>query len=256
MNNALKELFGPIQAEEDLKNRTRAFLAEKTQGYTGANPGKHRYRGYAAACVCALCLLFGGRWFYLTPTAGISIDINPSIELSINRFDKVVFIHEFNEDGEELVNTLDVKYKNYREAIEQILNNDRITGLLSGDEVMTITVIGSDGRQSSKILSDIETCTAEQNNTYCCFALSEEVAPAHKTGLSCGKYKAFLELKVLSPEITPETVQGMTMKEIRELIESLSAEGGNEVLPYNNRENGHHGHGSGHGNGWRNKRTE
>lgn len=30
----------------------------------------------------------------------------------------------------------------------------------------------------------------------------EEVASAHETGLSCGKYRAFLELQLLDPDIT------------------------------------------------------
>ena len=83
MNNALKEIFGPIRAEEDLKNRTRAFLAERTRNYTRAETKKRRYPAYAAACACLLLVLLGGRWLYFTPTAAISIDINPSLELSV-----------------------------------------------------------------------------------------------------------------------------------------------------------------------------
>ena len=47
MNNAFKELFSSIQAEEALKERTKAFLAEKTQGYTSARTGIGRVPIYA-----------------------------------------------------------------------------------------------------------------------------------------------------------------------------------------------------------------
>lgn len=251
MNNTFKKLFGPIQAEDELKNRTKVFLAKKRQSDTRADEKKRRYHIYAAACACMLIILFGGRWLYFTPTAKISIDVNPSIELSINRFDRVICLNGFNEDGQELSNALDVKYKNYTQAIEQILNNDGISALLSGGEVMAITVIGWDGPQSAKILSDVELCTANQSNTYCYFAQSEEVAAAHEVGLSCGKYKAFLELQHLDPHITPETVQDMTMREIRELIDRLMADGENETSSYNNWGSGHYGHGNGYGSGWR-----
>lgn len=254
MNNIFKELFDPIQAGEELKNRTKAFLAQKTQSY--AREKRRSYHVYAAACACMLLVLFGGRWLYFTPTATISIDINPSIELSINRFDQVISVNGFNEDGRELSNALDIRYKNYAEAVEEIVNDDSILSLLSGDEIMTITVIGSDGQQSAKLLSGVELCTAEQSNTYYYFARREEVAAAHETGLSCGKYRAFLELQLLDPDITPETVQGMTMREIRELTESLAADRENGASTYNDRENGRHGQGGGHGNGWRNGRTE
>lgn len=257
MNKVLKELFGPIRAEEGLKDRTRAFLAEKTRGYAQADTGMRRYRVHAAACACMLLMLFGGRLLYFTPTARISIDINPSIELGINRFDRVISVNGFNEDGQELSNGLDIKNRNYTEAIEQIINCDSITALLSGGEVMAITVVGPNGQQSAEILSGVEACTAKQSNAYCYFALSEEVAAAHETGLSCGKYRAFLELRLLDPEITPETVQGMTMREIRDLIRRLSGDGEDDEAPYNNRGNGPHGHGCGrgYGNGRGNGRT-
>ena len=82
MNKTFKELFGPIQAEEELKNQTKAFLAEKTKGYAQAKAPSRRY-SLAAVCLCLFFALFGGHWLYFTPMAQISIDINPSIELSI-----------------------------------------------------------------------------------------------------------------------------------------------------------------------------
>lgn len=254
MNNAFKNLFGSIQAEEELKDRTKAFLAKKTRNYSRTPPERHGYHVYAAACACLLFVLLGGRWLYFSPTAQISIDINPSIELSVNRFDQVISVNGFNEDGQALSNAVDLKYKNYVEAVEQILHHDSITTLLSGDEIMTITVVGSDERQAAEILSGVSACTASRNNTYCYSARSEDVSAAHDVGLSCGKYRAYLELRLLDPEVTPEAVRDMTMREIRELIESISPDRDNDAASYNGWETGHHGQGGRHGNGWRNRR--
>lgn len=243
-NNIMKEIFGPIRADEQLKERTKAFLAKKTRRYARAGEKKRGRRAYAVAC--ALLMLLGGRWLYFTPTAKISIDINPSIELGVNRLDRVILVDGLNEDGQALSRALDVKHRHYAEAVEQIVHCDSIAALLSGDEVMVITVIGADGRQSAQILSDVELCTANQSNTHCYFARPEEVAAAHETGLSCGKYRAFLELQLLDPEITPEAVQGMTMREIRDWVDCHTAEHGAAAS-----DSGHHGHGGGHGNGRR-----
>lgn len=256
MNNKFKEVFNQIRAEEELKSKTREFLAKKTRGYTGTKTKKHGYHIYAAVCACFLCMLFGGYWLYFTPIAEISIDINPSIELSVNRFDQVIFVTGYNEDGQALSNTLNVKYKTYTDAIEQILNNEAIVALLSDNEIMTITVTGPEGLQSAHMLSQVEACTAEQRNTYCYFASSEEVDVAHEMGLSCGKYRAFLELQLLDPTITPEKVQEMTMREIRELMNDFSADCEDDSSSYDNCEHGHHGPGCGHGGGRRNKRTK
>ena len=86
----IKEAFDKISAEDELKARTRAFLAKKTNNYTEYRvPNVQRL---AAAAACFLCLLAGSYWLYFVPTAEISIDINPSIELGINRFDQVISV--------------------------------------------------------------------------------------------------------------------------------------------------------------------
>ncbi|MCI8565138.1 MAG: hypothetical protein HFI39_02295 [Lachnospiraceae bacterium] len=244
MKNKLKESFAQIQAEETLKNGTKAFLAKKTQGYTGVQARKNLFRICAAACACILFMLLGGRWFYFTPTAQIRIDINPSIELGINRFDQVISVKGVNDDGRKLTDALDIKFKSYTDAMEEILDSDDIAALLSKDEIMTVTVTGANGTHSAAILSGIETCMAEQRNAYCYLASSEEVAAAHEMGLSYGKYRAFLEIQTLDPAITPETVQGMTMREIRELMDRLSTGSESETLPCDGRGSGHRGSGN------------
>ncbi len=256
MNKTFKNLFGSIQAEEELKDRTKAFLEKRTLGYSKVKAETHKYHLYAAVCACFLFMLFGGYWLYFTPIAEISIDINPSIEMSINRFDRVISVSDFNQDGQELSSTLHIKYKNYMDAVKLILNHKTIALLLADNEIMTITVIGPDRQQSAKILSEVEVCAREHSNTYCYAASSEEVAAAHEMGLSCGKYRAFLELQALAPNVTPETVGGMTMREIRELINSLSGDSENDTFLNHNQGNWHHGHGAGRGSGWRNRRME
>lgn len=244
MNSEFKEIFSQVRAEEALKHRTMVFLAGKTRGYTRVGSRARRYPLYAAACL--LMVLFGGRWLYFTPVAEISIDINPSLELSVNRLDQVIAVRDFNEDGRTLVQGLDVKYKTYTEAIEEILSHDRISALLSGDEVMSITVSGPDGPRSARMLSEVEACAAGHGTAHCYFAPREEAAAAHEMGLSCGRYRAFVELQRLDPDVTPEAVREMTMREIWEQINRLSPYGGSVLPPYGGQGNGHHGHGAAH----------
>ncbi len=222
MSDTIKEAFQQVRAQEALKDRTKAFLAQKTQEYTQpARPARRLLGVYAAACACLLFLVAGGIWFYFAPTVEISIDINPSIELCVNRFDQVVSVNSYNQDGRDLSNSLDIKFKNYADAVEQIMNHEQVAALLSRDALMIITVIGPDGAQASKIFSDMEACAAQRKNTHCHSAQPEEAALAHQLGLSCGKYRAFLEVQKLDPSVSPETVQNMTMREIRELIIQL-----------------------------------
>jgi hypothetical protein len=245
MNKKLKEAFAQVHAEKKLKDSTKEFLLRKTNGYTKTKTVNYWY--FFPAAVCFLLILFWGYWIYFTPTMEISIDINPSIELSVNRFDKVVSVSGYNDDGQNLASSLDIKYMNYVDAVNHVLQSESIVALLSDNEVMTICVVGPDGEQSSRILSDIEACTAENRNTYCYYAHSEEVQAAHDLGLSYGKYRTFLELQSLNPDVTVEQVQGMTIREIRDLINSLSSENGDEAPADSNDGYGHHGYGSDRG---------
>lgn len=186
---------------------------------------------------CAVLLFIGGHWLYFTPTVEISIDINPSIELEINRFDKIISLESYNDDGQELIKTLNVKFKDYSEAMNQIFKSEDIISLLEKDEIMTIAVIGSGSTQSEKVLSNLQSYTEEKHNTYCYYAHSEEVENAHESGLSCGKYKAYLELKEVNPDITVDDIHHMTMREIRNMIDELSIDENNSTDYYENETN-------------------
>ena len=251
MNEKLKEAFDQVQADEELKNRTRAFISQKTEGYTRFR-SSFRYQRLAAAFACMALLLFGGHWLYFTPTTEISIDINPSMELGVNRFNRVISFEGYNDDGQKLLDSLDIKYMNYYDAVNAIIESDKIAALLSRDEILTIAVIGTDTTQSEAIYSRIQSCTAEKSNTYCYHAHSDEVEEAHEAGLSYGKYQAFLELQALDPQITADEIQHMTMREIRDRINMLSNGQASETETSpseSSADYGHHGNGSGQGEG-------
>ena len=221
MNNQLKEAFGEVRAEEELKDRTREFLFQKTNGYMKKRNGSRRQ--LAVAFSCLFLLLAGGGWLYFTPTVEISVDINPSIELRVNRFNRIVSCESYNEDGKLLLDSLDVRFKEYSEAIDEIAENETIQTLLSEEGVMTITVVEKDNRQARKIYSEIQEDVRETTNTHCYYAQKQDVEEAHEMGLSYGKYRAFQEVQEVNPDITVHDIQGMTMCEIRSLLEESTA---------------------------------
>ncbi len=250
MYDRMKDAFDRVHAEEALKEKTRDYLYEKTNGYSKKKVFCHGFRYGLSAAICALLIFIGGNWLYFTPTAEISIDINPSIELSVNRFDKVISVNGYNEDGNILAEQLDIKFADYTEAIDEVMRNEKIADLLSDDAVMTIAVVGDGEKQSQPILSGVKRCTAKQKNTYCYCAQKDEVEKAHEMGLSYGRYKAYLELRELNPDITAEEVREMTMREIRDLIAELSG------TSHNGKQTGGVKPGSGQGHGHKYGRTE
>lgn len=117
MDERIRDAFASIHAEEELKKSTRAVLEQ-------ARTRRHRpARALTAAVACLVLLVvgIGGYQFYFTPTPVLSIDINPSLELGVNRFDKVVSVQSYNEDGQALADILELKYLDYRDALEELL---------------------------------------------------------------------------------------------------------------------------------------
>lgn len=251
MSNKIKDAFEQVHAEDSLKASTQEYLQRRLYRRTSRPSRQLRYFIPAAACFLFLLLGFGGYHVYFTPVSVISIDINPSVEWSVNRFDRIISVDSYNEDGQELSNALDVTYKKYPEAIDMLVSSPIVTDCLSRDEYLSITVVGDNDTQNSEMLETVRSCTAGIQNTHCDSAGYDELNEAHETGLSCGKYKAYCTLKSLDPDITPEEVQTMTMREIRDLIQQLAEENSVEIDSSQFTGNGTHnqGHDSDQGTG-------
>lgn len=224
MDEQIREAFGQLHAGEAMKENTKAALDR-------ARNRRRRPVGYlavAAACLVLLLAGLGGYRYYFTPTTYLSVDINPSLELWINRFDKVVQVVGWNDDGRELAAALDIKYMDYDRALEQIMDSEKVSSLLSGDGVMTLAVVGDNESQCGRLLSGLRSCTAGQGNTYCYTASEEELEAAYNLGLSFGKYKVYQSLIELGSDISPQEVNDMSMRELRDMIDGLS---GGQSLP-------------------------
>ena len=252
MRDELKTALDKVTADEALKQSTRAFLARQTHEYGAAKARPRTARRLAAAFACLALVIVGGTgyWAYFSPTCAISIDINPSVELAVNRFDKVISVEGIGEDGEALAETLDVRFLNYADALNCLLENQTVEDYLAQDEVLSIAVAGDNQGQADAILAQAETCTAGTKNVYCHAADSEELEHAHEAGLSFGKYQAFLILQSLDPSVTPDDVQGLTMREIRDRIAALDPSAAQGLYGEGHgHDNQNNGLGSGNGNG-------
>ncbi|MDF2882065.1 MAG: hypothetical protein K0R54_2622 [Clostridiaceae bacterium] len=49
-----------------------------------------------------------GAWAYTTPYSYVSLDVNPSIEYTLNRFDRVIDVKAVNDDGQVILDQIDI----------------------------------------------------------------------------------------------------------------------------------------------------
>ena len=240
MTERIREAFDAVHADEGLKRRTQEYLEEKV--YRKNRRTMPPRAVVPALAVCLLLVICLGGWrLYFTPTAVISVDINPSLELGINRFDRVVSVEAYNADGQALTDSLDVKYRDYRDALEEIVNSQAVADYLR-DGILSLTVAGDSEAQCGEIYQAMEDCASGRGNIRCHTGSADTIQEAHHCGMSVGKYRAYLLLRELDPDVTVEEIRDMTMQEIYQRIREYEVGGDAAPAP-----SGGHGHGNHHG---------
>lgn len=126
MNNKIKAAFEPVRATDNLKEKTKNAVVQKMRRKTGKAPAIRRT---VAAVLAVVVLLFGvgGYMSYFSTTALVSIDVNPSIELQINRYNRVISADSFNQDGADLLEQVNIQNMPYTDAVKAILNCDAMS---------------------------------------------------------------------------------------------------------------------------------
>ena len=213
MRDEFRLAFDPIVADESLKQKTRQRVE------SALSRRRPRMRRVLIGAACALLfLVIGGYRLLFATSAVISIDINPSLELRVNRFARVIGAEGFNSDGEELLRTLSLFYRPYEQAVTEVLGSEAVSSCLAEDELLEVTIVQGSPAQGQRLLDGISDLLSDTPNATCCAVNQDEVAQAHTLGLSYGKYRVYLELHSILPDLTPQQVAGMTMRELRQLL--------------------------------------
>lgn len=230
MDKQIKEAFAQIHAPDSLKAATLAAVQARLPRKKPLARGLRM----ALACLGLVVLLAGGYASYALPVAAVSIDINPSVELQVNLYNRVVGVQGYNPDGEALAEAVSVKNWNYADAVEEILS--RLQALVDAGGVLEITVAsGSQSRAAQMEGCIAQTTGVSDNQIYCVDSHHQE--EAHEAGLSLGKYRVYLALLELYPDLTAEQVQHMTMEELHDMG------CGHSQGTDHQEDTGHHGHG-------------
>ncbi len=244
----IRQAFESIEAGEKLKASTESFLREarrKEERKQRRSVLTHLLRRVPQLACAALVLALGigGYVMLLVPVSYVSIDVNPSIELELNRMDRVISAKAYNEDGEKVLEGLSLEWKHYTDAVDLVVESDRMQPYLEGDAALTFTV-ASGRRQREELLTGIRNChgCTEHGGTGVGTDV-DMVEEAHESGLSLGKYAAYNILRQYDDTITVADCHNMTMAEIRGLIRE------HESCGEHDHEIGGHGAGTGEGSG-------
>ena len=194
-------------------------------------------RGAALGAAASLCLLMtgGGVWYYQYENrqidSVIGIDVNPSVELSINRRERVLKAEALNEDGNQILSDMELKGVDLNVAVNAVVGSMVTHGYLDDlDNAILVTVSNDSMTRASalrsSVVGNIEK-TLEENQVqavvYDQQAVEndeiEDLAKQYK--ISYGKAYFLKELIESNPDLAMkdmEWLSAITMEELAEWI--------------------------------------
>ena len=93
--------------------------------------------GTMAAC---LCLLLLGTWAWQSPIGTVRMQINPDVQMSVNRFDRVVVLEGLNEDGAALIDGYHAYGKGMKAVSDELADRAMEQGYLADGGKITLTI--------------------------------------------------------------------------------------------------------------------
>lgn len=155
-----------------------------------------------AAAAALLLVGAGGAAAYAMPYGVVSLDVNPSLEYTINRFDYVLRVEGVNEDGKELLDQMDSSKLVHRPigsalaaSVQQLEEGDWLGG--ESDEIL-ISAGTKEPTHAEKLVSALESglSGSREDLEVRAVAVSEaDIDAAHLEGMSAGRHRVLGELR-------------------------------------------------------------
>lgn len=184
----------------------------------------------AACFVLVLGLVYGGAPAFFQPSSVIGIDINPSIELRLDKEGAVAEAVGYNPEGEAIVQQVELEGLPYQRAVVELLSSPEMQPYLEQKEYINFSVYS--GEQTEEILEFIGRTAAELTAIHpqikaACERVEEKVAKqARQHGMTPGKMRAIMELQGLDPNATVDEYADDELGEIKRCIEAHKGKGG------------------------------
>lgn len=199
-----------------------------------SNPKSHIISFRMASCaIAAALMLFVGIFFMVHPTVDsiVSIDVNPSIELSVDPQDTVVECRALNEDAVKILDGMDLNRTDLGTATNQIIESMLQNGYLSADSLentILISVANDDSQKVQRLQSKVTTsvdATLRQNHTKAVILqqgdpVTDDVKSfAKENNISVGKADFVKKIAEKDANLNSSDLAAMSIKELASLVD-------------------------------------
>jgi len=190
--------------------------------------------GTAAAAVLVFLGISFGAYSYAMPYSYINIDINPSIEITMNMYDRVINTKALNDDGERILSSVSAGTKRVEDVIGSILKSAEENGYLGeeSENAVMFTVSAKSERKAEVIEEKIENTAGEhldasdaETEIIVESIPLEKHATAEEMGMSPGKVVLLEKLQESTPEVDMESYRDAPVEEIlKEVLKNKTAD--------------------------------
>ena len=194
---------------------------------------KPRKSGLIAAAACFLLFVTGGAGYAstITPYSYVTLDVNPSIEYTLNRYDQVVSIDCVNDEGQEIIDAVseDMTSKvSFEDAFRMTVDALYDLGYLTGEEqdYMVLSVCCDKSSKKAQALeTDLSVLTADYNGI-----TSEVVAvtqndrqAATELHTTAGKLALILDVVSQNDNLTEDNVKDFVDKSVKQIVATIDS---------------------------------
>ena len=196
---------------------------------------KRRWTSLIAACLAVM--LLGGGLFYQRANAVasvVSLDVNPSIELKVNRSEKVLVCTPLNEDAKAILadmsNGADLKGAKLDVAVNAIVGSLVRNGYLDSiSSAIMISVEDKDAARAEKLQRELTSAvdgvlqTSEAKAAVLTQTLTQDAAreqQARENNISTGKAALVNCVLAINPSLKFDALAKLSVEELKDLAEA------------------------------------
>ena len=204
--------FGASVADQKKEKRSTSLFSKK------------RFIPIIAGAALAFTICIGMIGLYNENFQTIYIDVNPSIALKLNRFDRVIGVEFLNDDAKNLLSDVKLVGADATSAVQTVISACDSAGYVKEDSQIYISASAKEEQKSEKLLKKLkdsaENMRDEKDETYSVNtynAKKGEKKEFEKESLSPAKYNIIKEIIEEEDDYRLEDLKGKSMTELHKI---------------------------------------
>ena len=176
-----------------------------------------------AACLAVVCLAGAGHHLYFTPASYIYLDINPSVRLDLNCFERVIDVVPLNEDAETLLADSTIGKGKVSDCMSAIVSACREQNYLNEDNTDVEVSVRTDNARLEIVVEDTSSAIQQENLEVSVYQMdeseNESAIEHHISAKRLRAVRAYTEQFGGTLEENLQQLQGLSSDEIYQKIQ-------------------------------------